>query len=177
MVNPGTFKGACFTFLMEQKELYNAAVEENEVNNPMMILMSKLTGSTLSKPHQLIPYNLWGRANRELVDKQYAKDCETVDSKKWMALCSSITRTLFKKLDWATQDHWTAVAKSEHEVAIKAWEAALKAPGSGAPAELQKYVVSTACWGVELEKCPSGVLSVSPCLLSPSSISFVSTLV
>ena len=148
-----------------------------DLDDPMMILMSKLTGSTLSKPRQPIPYNLWGRANRELVDKQYAKDRETVDSKKWMALRSSITRTLFKKLDRATQDHWAAVAKSEQEVAVKAWEAALKAPGSAAPAELQKYVVSTACWGVELEKCPSGVSSVSPRLLSPSSISFASTLV
>jgi len=40
-------------------------------DDPMAILMAKLTGISLAKPRCPITYNVWGKANLELVKRRF----------------------------------------------------------------------------------------------------------
>ena len=60
MVNPGTFKSARFTFLMEQKELYNAAVKGNEVAACLAdIQRHYFKRFPIDAPHNVDPNPAW----------------------------------------------------------------------------------------------------------------------
>jgi hypothetical protein len=109
-----------------------------EHDDPMMLLMAKLTGTNLAKPHQPIPYNLWGKANPKQIDPLYEKQCEGRPRKEWMKIRSGITRELFGKLDKSTQDYWAGVAKWEHEATMATWRNLFMTLPSTDPVDRQK---------------------------------------
>ena len=109
-----------------------------DADDPMTILMAKLTGSNLTKPRLPIAYNLWGKAHNNLINPKFEAARAGVKHRDWMQLHTRITRDLFNSLDKETQNRWKATAKKEHEEATAAWEAVLKGPASTRPEDRQK---------------------------------------
>lgn len=112
-------------------------------NDPMAILMSKLTGNTLQRPRMKTPYNLWGPKNRCFVDPVFAERVKegNVSAKSQAALRSSIYKELFEELPEDEQREWIERAESEHQQALAKVDATLKSGPSTTPEDRQRYVI------------------------------------
>lgn len=89
----------------------------------MAILMAKLTGASITKPRQPIPYNVWGAANAEIIDQALDARCQILQlsKKKAVNIRSNITRSLFMGLPEAVRSEWEAKAKAEHAKVLADW--------------------------------------------------------
>ncbi len=113
-------------------------------NDPMAILMAKLTGNCLQRPRMKTPYNLWGPNNRCFVDPVFAERVEAgnVPAKEQAALRSAIYKELFEELPEDERREWTERAVQEHQRALDKATAVLKSGPSTAPEDRQRYVRS-----------------------------------
>lgn len=98
----------------------------------MAVMAAKLTGTSLAKPQQTIPYNLWAVDNAGSIDKAVDAQCRTqnVTKKKGVNVHSTITRLLFMALPPDVRDKWEARAKAEHAEAVASWTEAIERPAS-----------------------------------------------
>ncbi|KJA18011.1 hypothetical protein HYPSUDRAFT_205740 [Hypholoma sublateritium FD-334 SS-4] len=111
-------------------------------NDPMAILMSKLTGNSLQRPRLKTPYNLWGPSNRCFVDPVFAERVKegNVPAKGQAALRSSIYKELFEELPEDERREWVERAEREHQQALDKADAALKSGPSTAPEDRQRII-------------------------------------
>lgn len=114
-------------------------------NDPMAVLMSKLTGNSLQRPRLKTPYNLWGPHNRCFVDPVFAERVKegNISAKGQAALRSSIYKELFEELPEDERREWTERAEREHQQALDKVDAALKSGPSMAPEDRQRCVAVT----------------------------------
>jgi hypothetical protein len=122
---------------------HGAAKKLLDMDDPMTVLLAKLTGSSVSKPRQPIPYNLWAKENRAVIEMEYSKERRRLNSTKGdlMKLRAGVTRKLFDALPKNVRDGWQEKAKKEHVAALKAWEERLTGSPSTDPKSRQEYVV------------------------------------
>lgn len=104
--------------------------------------MAKLTGTSLSKPRQPIPYNLWAKedANREAVDREFKVQRSTLKSRKGelLTLRTKITKDLYDKLPETTKQEWRKRAKDIQGDSLRNWKETLEGPPSTEPADRQR---------------------------------------
>lgn len=112
------------------------------LDDPMVMVMAKLTGSSLSKPRLPVPHNLWAKAesNREAIERLFEVRKRSASRKEYLSLRSAITRELYGKLPELEKTEWRNKAKEMHTAEVDAWRAALDSPASKEPADRQKYV-------------------------------------
>ena len=110
-------------------------------DDPMAILMMKLTGGTMQKPCQKTPYNLWGPANRVFIDPIFSERVRegNVPAKQQAALRSVLYKELFEELPEEERQEWANKAEIEHQEALSKVESTLKLGASSAPADRQRY--------------------------------------
>ncbi|KJA15176.1 hypothetical protein HYPSUDRAFT_149496, partial [Hypholoma sublateritium FD-334 SS-4] len=100
-----------------------AAYSMGSVDDPMAVLMSKLTGISLHRPRLKTAYNLWGPENRAEA-----------------ALRSAIYKECFDALPEEQKKAWALRAEAEHNESLRKVEDALKAGPSTSPVDRQKVI-------------------------------------
>lgn len=107
----------------------------------MAILMAKLTGNVLHKPHQRTAYNLWGPQNRCFVDPIFNERVRegNIPVKQQAALRSAVYKELFDELPEDKRRDWIKQAEEEHKIALKKAEDVWSAGPSAAPEDRQRY--------------------------------------
>jgi hypothetical protein len=109
-------------------------------NDPYAILLSKLTGTSLKKPHKPIAYNLWARENQKVVDLGFQAARVHLLKKESLGVHTKLTKNLFKELLKAEQKEWGKKAVGHHKIALEQWELKLCSPLSVNPIDRQQYV-------------------------------------
>lgn len=113
----------------------------------MTIVMAKLTGSSISKPRQPIPYNLWAKeeANREAIDLQFKarRSNRQVSRKELLTLRTGITKELYDKLPEETKNIWRTRAKDAQAESLSSWKRIIEGPASTEPIDRQRYAAFT----------------------------------
>lgn len=116
--------------------------KEPNPDDPMDILVARLTGSALVKPRQSVAYNLWAAANQDLVNKAFDAKYPVLKPPKTeqLKIRAAMKRSLFKKLSQEEQDRWEKTAKDEHQRKLEEWQKIVAGPASQESADRQKYV-------------------------------------
>lgn len=124
----------------------SASYIAGSVNDPMSVLMSKLTGVSLTRPRLKTAYNLWGPENRYDIDPIFVQRVRegNVPVSRQAALRSSIYKEYFDALPEEEKQIWISRAEEEHQDALKKVEDALKSGPSTSPADRQRWVASAA---------------------------------
>lgn len=114
---------------------------EVSVDDPMTIILAKLTGTSLSKPRQPIPYNLWAKedVNRDAIDQQFKTQRVHLQTRKreLLTLRTKITKELYDKLPEETKREWRNHAKHAHNENLSDWKGILEGPPSTTPDDRQ----------------------------------------
>lgn len=110
------------------------------VDDPMAVLMSKLTGATIHRPRLKTAYNIWGPENRAIVQPVFAERVKegNVPASHQAALRSAIYKEFFESLPENEQKRWSDRAEAEHRDALKNFQDVLKAGPSTEPADCQR---------------------------------------
>ncbi|KAF9522828.1 hypothetical protein CPB83DRAFT_840208 [Crepidotus variabilis] len=132
-----------FLYRYRKENSAKASSKTHPDQNPLTVLMAKLTGIALQKPRRRTAYNVWGPRNRHFVDpifEQRVKD-GVVPKKQHAALRSSLYKELFKDtLEVDEQGEWEDIAMEEHRNVCDAIDAKMDAPPPSDPAERQKIL-------------------------------------
>ena len=88
-------------------------------NDPYAILLSKLTGVSLKKPHKPIAYNLWARENQQVVDLSCLAARVNLSKKEFAGACMKLTKVLFDGLPRAEQKEWEKKAVEHQKIALE----------------------------------------------------------
>ena len=112
---------------------------KDSVNDPSAVLMARLTGADLMKPCQLVASNLWAKANRSLIDKEYDAKYKfnKPSSSHRLKMQALIMKELYSKLPDEEKQGWVDAAKKEHEDTMEKWNNVLHGPMSIDPANHQ----------------------------------------
>lgn len=115
---------------------------EPNLDDPMDILVAKLTGTALVKPRQSVAYNLWAAAHQDIVNKSFDTKYPVLKPPKTeqLKIRAALKRSLFKKLSQEEQETWGKSAKDEHQKKLEEWQRVVAGPASKEPATRQKYV-------------------------------------
>ena len=116
-------------------------MKETSLEDLIPTLLTRLTGTDVTKPRQAVPFNLWAKENKTLIDKEFNKRCnyQKPNKAERLNLRASMTRELFNKLSDGEKRDWVEKAKREHKEALEKWEATLAGPASMEPADRQRY--------------------------------------
>ena len=93
-----------------------------DTNDPAVILLAKLTGSSLTKPCILIAYNVWAHFNKEKVDEAYTQDAKTLPVRQKMAEQMGVIKRLFDALPSSEHTKYVKLAQKEGEEKQKLWQ-------------------------------------------------------
>jgi len=106
----------------------------------MTALIARLTGVDVAKPRQPIPFNLWAKANRRVIDAEYDTKYRFNKPSKSdrLKLRAQITKELYAKLSDEEKQTWADAAKREHGEATEKWDNMLHGPPSKDPADRQR---------------------------------------
>ncbi|KAF9470946.1 hypothetical protein BDN70DRAFT_939309 [Pholiota conissans] len=110
--------------------------------DPMAVLMSKLAGTPLKKPHMRTAYNVWSQRNRETVEAVYEERIRVghVPRTKKMSVRTQVYKECFDKLDLEVKKTYERMAAEEHRLTIENMELALNSPPSQSPADRQQVL-------------------------------------
>jgi hypothetical protein len=106
--------------------------------DPYAILLSKLTGISLKKPHKPIAYNLWARENQKEVDLGCLAARGNLSKKDFAGIRTKVTKALFEDLPRAEQKEWEKKTVEQHKKAVEQWELKLRSPPSVDPIDRQQ---------------------------------------
>ncbi|KAF9470292.1 hypothetical protein BDN70DRAFT_939839 [Pholiota conissans] len=112
------------------------------IEDPMFVLMARLTGIDPKKPRRKTGYNLWAPSNRPTLNalvNQRAIDMN-ITGKKKIGLRNKIYKEAYDELDDEEKKEWETKAKIEHEKSSAMLEASLDAPPSTEPADRQNVI-------------------------------------
>ena len=107
-------------------------------DNPMAIMMAQLTGTSIKRSHKQTAFNLWGKANREEIEKELAKKKASVTKQQRLKQRSDVMRSLFKNLPQEVPDPYEQLAKDDHNQALAEWDQKVNAPPSQDPKDQQQ---------------------------------------
>jgi len=124
------------------RKAQNTKVKEADPDDPINIIMARLTGSKLSKPRAPPPYNIWAKQPniKVLVDKEYrlVRPTGRVDCN---ALREVRSRLYNKMVPDEEKLEWRKRALEEGKAAVAEWEQNLLRPPAADPESRQLLVV------------------------------------
>ena len=96
---------------------------ESGAHNPYRTLLHKLTGTTIVKPRQKSPVNIWRKTQRKEIDLEAKKitERENTPRSKHAAIRDKLARDLFEKLPEQEKAQWVEQAKEEYDAAVSRW--------------------------------------------------------
>jgi hypothetical protein len=111
-----------------------------DTDDPAIIMLARLTGVGVSKPQVPIPYNVWGRFNKQQINDTCtnAHLYKTLQKKMQAADRMRITKALFDALPLAERNKYTEIAKKEGDEKVKEWAEKLSGPPSTDPEDRQR---------------------------------------
>jgi len=124
------------------RKTLSTKVREADPEDPITILMARLTGSKLAKPRAPPPYNVWAKQPdiKALVDKEYKLSRPT--GRTDCNLLRDIRSRLYNEMVPTTERlHWRKLAMDEGKVAVEEWEQNLVRPPATDPESRQRLVV------------------------------------
>jgi hypothetical protein len=115
---------------------------ESGAHNPYRILLNKLTGTSIQKPRQKAPVNVWRKLARKEIDFEAKKIIEKdkIPPSKHAALRDKVAREMYDFLSPEEKAQWVEQAKEEHEAALEKWKNDFEGSPSTAPEDRQRRV-------------------------------------
>ncbi|PBK63579.1 hypothetical protein ARMSODRAFT_1023781 [Armillaria solidipes] len=120
------------------------SAKDSSADNPWTIILHRLTGVGLTKPHKPQAFALWYKSNTYKVNKVWQKHTESMKENghliapsKQAAAFQTFKSQLYRNLGNEEKQSWEALASEEHEVATKEFNEKLNAPISQDPQDLQ----------------------------------------
>ncbi|KAF9471528.1 hypothetical protein BDN70DRAFT_776825, partial [Pholiota conissans] len=118
--------------------------KDSGAHNPYHSLMAKLTGKDVVRPRLKTGANIWRKAHRDEIESHLKNRLGDLKGKRdrLAAERDKIARDMFAKLDTEEQNHWKAMALSEHDEQMKQYKEDLKLASkpSRAPADRQRCI-------------------------------------
>ncbi|KJA13066.1 hypothetical protein HYPSUDRAFT_209854 [Hypholoma sublateritium FD-334 SS-4] len=110
--------------------------------DPMAILMSKLTGVSLVKPRRKTGFNVWGPAHTSILDHLVDEraEAENIVGRKKIGLRTKIYKEQYDELDAEEKEEWEAKAQEQYDAAMKRISDLLTLPASNEPEDRQKVI-------------------------------------
>ena len=118
-------------------------IREANPEDPITILMARLTSTNLAKPRAPPPYNLWARLpeNKALVDEEY-KLAHPQGGVVDLNLLRSIKSRLYEEaVPLLERTSWRKQALAEGKVLVEDWERGLVSPPAMDPESRQRFVL------------------------------------
>jgi len=115
---------------------------ESGAHNPYRNLLHKLTGTSIQKPRQKSPVNIWRKTQRKEIDSEAKKIIEKdkTPPSKHAAVRDKVAREMYDLLSQEEKAQWIEQAKEEHEAAIAKWKEDTEGDPSTAPEDRQRWV-------------------------------------
>ena len=103
-------------------------------------MLARLTGFSLSKPRVPIPYNVWGRFNKQKINDAYtnAHLYKPLPKNQQAAERTRINKALFDALPLDERKKYVEMAKKEGDEKLKEWKEKLSGPLSTDPEDRQR---------------------------------------
>jgi hypothetical protein len=114
--------------------------KDSGAQNPYRILLHKLTGTSIQKPHLKSATNVWRKTQRQEIDaevKEIAKRGAIARS-SLAATRDKVARDMFERLPAEEKAGWAEQAKEEHEAAITRWKEENEGNCSTTPEDRQR---------------------------------------
>ena len=113
---------------------------DSGAHNPYRTLLHKLTGTTIQKPRQKPPVNIWRKTQRAEIDREAKKifAAEDTPRSKHAAVRDKLARDMYELLPPEEKAGWTEQAKEEYDVAMARWKQDTEGNPSTVPEDRQK---------------------------------------
>lgn len=114
---------------------------ESGAHNPYRTLLHKLTGTTILKPRQKPPVNIWRKTQRKEIDFEAKKitESENVPRSKHAAIRDRVARDMFERLPEEEKGQWIEQAKEEYDNAMLRWKEDTEGNPSTEPEDRQRW--------------------------------------
>ena len=114
---------------------------ESGAHNPYRTLLHKLTGTTIQKPRQKPPVNIWRKTQRKEIDFEAKKitESENVPRSKHAAIRDKVARDMFERLPEEEKGQWIEQAKEEYDNAMLRWKEDTEGNPSTEPEDRQRW--------------------------------------
>jgi hypothetical protein len=111
-----------------------------DTDDPAIIMLVRLTGTSLSKPWVPIAYNVWGRFNKQKIHDAYTKAhlYKPLPKNLQAAERTRINKALFDVLPLDEHEKYIEMAKKEGDEKLKEWKNKLSGPPSTDPEDRQR---------------------------------------
>ncbi|EDR03724.1 uncharacterized protein LACBIDRAFT_331239 [Laccaria bicolor S238N-H82] len=115
-----------------------------DTDDPAVIMLARLTGSSLSKPRVPIAYNMWGRFNKQKINDAYtnAHIYKPLPKNLQAAERTRITKNLFDALPLPERKKYIEMAKKEGDEKLKVWKEKLSSAPSTDPEDRQRCIAA-----------------------------------
>ena len=110
---------------------------DSGANNPYRSLLHKLTGTTIKKPRQKHPANIWRKTQRKEIDLA-AKKLENIPRSQQAAVQDKVAWGMFEQLPEEEKAQWVEQAKEEYEAAMARWKEDTEGNPSTMPEDHQR---------------------------------------
>ena len=110
---------------------------DSGADNPYRTLLHKLTGTTIKKPRQKPPSNIWRKTQRKEIDLA-AKQLGNIPRSQHATVRDKLARDMFDQLPEEDKAQWTEQAKEEYETAMVRWKEDTEGKPSTLPEDRQK---------------------------------------
>ena len=93
-------------------------------DNPYHTLLHKLTGTTIQKPRQKPPVNVWRKTQRKEIDFEAKKitESENTPRSKHAAIRDRVACDMFERLPEEEKVQWMEQMKEEYDNAMLRWK-------------------------------------------------------
>lgn len=121
--------------------------KETSLGDLIPMLLACIAGTNVMKPQQAVQFNLCGKENKTLIDKEFNKQCnyQKPDKAEHLNPKVSMMRELFNRLSDGEKHDWVEKAKQKHKEALGKWAATVAGPASMDPADCQQYIQAYFC--------------------------------
>ena len=113
---------------------------ESGAHNPYRTLLHKLTGTTIQKPRQKPPINVWRKTQQGEIDFEAKKitERENAPRSKHAVIRDKLACDMFEKLLEEEKIQWAEQAKEEHDTAMLRWKEDTEGNPSTKPEDCQR---------------------------------------
>jgi hypothetical protein len=113
---------------------------DSGAHNPYRSLLHKLTGTTIQKPQQKPPVNVWRKTQRKEIDFEAKKITElgNIPWSKHAAIRDKLARDMFERLPEEEKAQWVEQVKEEYDAAVLRWKDDTEGNPSTKPEDHQK---------------------------------------
>ena len=113
---------------------------ESGAHNPYRILLHKLTGTTIQKPRQKAPVNIWRKTQRKEIDLEAKSITEkgNLPRSKHAAVWDRVAQEMYDHLPEEEKAGWIEQVKEEHSAAMAKWKDDTEGNPSSMPEDRQR---------------------------------------